>query len=79
MVQRYVRYNSHELTIHVNFMVKCVCVGFGSNSFLTKMQPFLMDGHYKMDVISCMGYPRLDEVVPVMLCMVCYAMTKAPT
>ena len=38
MVHRYVRYNGHELTIRVNFMVN-VCVwggGFGSNGFVTK-------------------------------------------
>jgi hypothetical protein len=32
MVHCYVRDNSYGLTIHVNFMVKCVCyMGLGSN------------------------------------------------
>jgi hypothetical protein len=51
-------------------MVKCVCVlykGFGSNGFVTKVQPFSMVGHYKMDVISGMGHLRSDLVVPLVL------------
>ena len=48
MVYRYVRYNGHGLIIQVNFMVKCVCVRFGSNGFMTMMQPFPMDGHYRL-------------------------------
>jgi hypothetical protein len=50
-----------------------VCVlyrGFGSNGFVTKVQPFPMDGHYKMDIISGVGHPRLDSVMPLVLCMV---------
>ena len=48
----------------------CVCVGFGSNGFMTKAQPFPMDGHYRTDVISGVGNPRLDLVVPLVLCTV---------
>jgi hypothetical protein len=44
-----------------------VCVGFGSNGFVTKTQLFPMDGHYRMDVINGMGHPRSDSFVPLVL------------
>jgi hypothetical protein len=65
MVHRYVQYNSHGLTIQVNFMVN-VCVrggGFRSNGFVIKTQPFAMHGHYRTDVISSVGHPMSDLVV----------------
>jgi hypothetical protein len=82
MVHRYVQYNGHGL-IQVNFMVS-VCVeggggGFGSNGFVTKMQPFLMDGHYRMNIISSVGHPRSDSVVSLVLRTVFCAMAGAPT
>jgi hypothetical protein len=85
MVHRYVWYNGYELTIQVSFMAN-VCFfffwegggGFGSNGFVIKMQPFPVDGHYKMDVISGVGHPRSDSVVPLVLRMVCYIMARAP-
>jgi hypothetical protein len=43
---------------------------FGSNGFVIKTQPFPMDGHYRMDIISGVGHPRLDSVVTLVLCMV---------
>jgi hypothetical protein len=50
----------------------CVCGGggggFGSNGFMTKVQSFPMDGYYKTDIISSMGQPRSDSVVPLVLC-----------
>jgi hypothetical protein len=49
----------------------CVLYGaFASNGFVTKVQPFPMDGHYRTDIISSVGHPRLDLVVPLVLCMV---------
>ena len=63
-------YNGHRLTIHVNFMVQCVCVSFRFNGFVTKMQLFPMDGHYRINIISSVGYSRSDSVVPLVLCMV---------
>ena len=48
-------------------MVKCVYVGFGSNGFVTEVQPFPMDGHYRTGIITGVGHPRLDSVVPLML------------
>jgi hypothetical protein len=85
MVHRYVWYNDDGLTIQASFMVNvCVCVGggggggFGFNGFVTKMQPFPIDGHYRTDVISSVGHPRSDSVVSLVLYMVCCAMVGAP-
>jgi hypothetical protein len=55
----------------------CVWEGFGSNGFVIKTQPFPMDGHYRTDVISGVGHPRSDLVVPLVLRMVCCAMVRA--
>jgi hypothetical protein len=70
MVYWYLRYNSHEHTVRVNFMIKCVCVGFGSNGFVTKTQIFPMDSHYRTKVISKVGHPKSDSVVSLVLCTV---------
>ena len=53
-------------------MVKCVCRvgGFGSSGFVTKVQPFPMDDHYKMDITRGVGHSRLDLVVPLVSCMI---------
>jgi hypothetical protein len=32
----------------------------------------LTDGHYRMNIISSVGHPRLDSVIPLMLCTVAY-------
>jgi hypothetical protein len=58
-------------------MVSMCVRGFGSNGFVTKMQPFSMDGHYRMDIISGVGHPRSDSVMPLVLCTVCCAIIKA--
>jgi hypothetical protein len=74
MIHRYVRYNGYGLTIWVSFMVNvCVCVrgGFGFNGFMTKVQLFPIDGHYKTDVISGVGHLRLDSVMQLLLRIVC--------
>jgi hypothetical protein len=60
-------YNDHGLTIQVNFTIKCVCVGFGSSGFVTKMQSFPLDGHYRTNIISDVGYPRLNSIMLLML------------
>ena len=73
MVHRYVQYNGHGYTIHVNFMVKCLCVSFGSNGFMTKTQSFPMDGHYRTDVISGVDHPKSNAVVPLVLRTICRA------
>jgi hypothetical protein len=64
------QYNGHRLTIRVNFIIKCVCVDFGSIGYMTKIQSFLMDGHYRTDIISGVGHPRSDLVVLLVLCTV---------
>jgi hypothetical protein len=83
MVHRYIRYNGHTLTIQVSFTVNvCVCVGgeggFESNGFVTKMQPFPMDNHFRTNVICSVGHPRSDLVMPLVLHTVCCAMAGAP-
>jgi hypothetical protein len=70
MIHWYVWYNGHGLTIRVNFIVKCVYVGFTSNGFVTKTQSFPMDGHYRTNIISIVGHPKSDLVVPLVLCIV---------
>jgi hypothetical protein len=60
-------------------MVKCVCVSFRSNGFVAKMQLFPMDGHYRTDFISGVGHSRSDSIVPLVVRMVCCAMTGTPT
>jgi hypothetical protein len=41
--------------------------GFGSNGFVTKVQPFPMVGHYKMDAISGVDHLKSDSIVPLVL------------
>ena len=55
----------------LNDMVKCVCsIGLGSNGCF--MAEAALMGHYKMEIISGVGYPRLDSVMPLVLCSVQY-------
>jgi hypothetical protein len=65
------RDNGHGLIIQVSFVVNvCVCGGFRFNGFVTKMQPFIIDGHYMTNIISAVGHSRLDFIVPLVLCTV---------
>ena len=68
MVQWYVRDNDYKLIIHVNFIIKCVCyISLRSNDcFMTDAA--LIDGQYKMDIISIVGPPEvgLSRVTSVM-------------
>jgi hypothetical protein len=72
MVHRYVRDNGHGLTIHVNFMVKCVCYFMvkceycGSNGYFVTGAA-LMGGHYRIYIISGVGHPMSDSVMPLVL------------
>jgi hypothetical protein len=46
-------------------------MNFGSNDcFMAGVA--LMDGHYKMDIISSVGHLKLDLVVSLMFCTVVY-------
>jgi hypothetical protein len=73
MVRQYVRYK-RPWAYYIDFILwSNMCVlngGFGSNDFVTKVQPFPMIGHYKMNIISSVGHPRSDSVVPLVLRMV---------
>jgi hypothetical protein len=72
MAHRYMRDNGNGLTIHVNFMIKCVCyMGLGSNGS-DQTSVALMGSHYKTYIISSVGHPRSNSVVPLVLCMVAY-------
>ena len=62
--------NSHEFTILVNFMVKCVYyIGLGSNGCFA-VGGALTVGHYRTYIISGVGHLRSDSIVPLMLWMV---------
>jgi hypothetical protein len=67
-----VRDNDYVLTIQVNFMVVCVwgVGGFESNGFVTKVQPFPINGHYRTSIISGIGHSRSNSVMLLVLCMV---------
>jgi hypothetical protein len=72
MVNRYARDNGYGLTIYVNFIIKCVCyMGFGSNGCFMAGAA-LTDSHYKTNIISGIGHPRSDSVMPLVLCIVTY-------
>ena len=61
------RDNGHGLTIHVNFMVKCVrYMGRGSNGcFVTGAA--LMGSHYKTYIICDVGHLMSDLVMLLVL------------
>ena len=73
MVHWYVRDSNHGLTIHVYFMVKCVCdiwdLDLMAVSCLAQLNKA---GHYKMYIISGVGHPRSDMVMTLMLWKVAY-------
>jgi hypothetical protein len=59
------------LLYRLHTMVKCEYGGcFRSNGFVTKVQPFPMDGHYITGIISGVEHLRSYLVVPLVLCMV---------
>jgi hypothetical protein len=67
MIYQYMRDNGHELTIHVNFMVKCICyMSHRSNGYFATGAA-LMGGHYKTYIISRVGHPALDFVMLLVL------------
>jgi hypothetical protein len=60
------QYNGHGLIIYVSFMVKCVCD-------IWALDPMVVRGrhsHYRIGIIRGVGHPRLDSVVPLVLCTV---------
>jgi hypothetical protein len=58
--------------------IVCVWGGFRSNGFVTKMQLFPMNGHYRTSIISYVGHLRSDSIVALVLHTVCCAMAGAP-
>ena len=60
------------LLYRLNNMVKCVCyMSIGSNGYFV-IDLALMGGHYRMDVINGVSHPRLDSILPLVLCIVTY-------
>ena len=61
-----------SLLYRLSNMVKCVFyMGIRSNGcFVTNAA--LMDDHYMANIISYVGHPRSNLVMPLMLCMVAY-------
>jgi hypothetical protein len=43
---------------------------FGSNGLVIKTQPFIIDDHYRTDIIIGVGYPRSNSIVSLVLCTV---------
>jgi hypothetical protein len=69
----------HVLTIHVNFMVKCVCyTGLWIHWFrdLGVTIPNVLVTIGRTSLVG-VGHSRSDSIVPLMLCMICYAMVRA--
>jgi hypothetical protein len=53
-------------------MVKCMCyMGLESNGCFMAGGA-LTGGHYRTNIISGVGHPRLDSVVPLVLCTAAY-------
>ena len=72
MVHQYVRDKGHGLTIYVKFMVKCVCyMGLLSNGCFM-IGAALTSSHYRTVIISGVGHPRSDSIMPLLLCTVAY-------
>jgi hypothetical protein len=61
-----------SLLYRLDNMIKCVCyMDIGSNGcFVTSAA--LMGNHYRTNIISSVGHPRSDLVVPLVLCMIVY-------
>ena len=66
--------NGHEFTIHVNFIVKCICVirVLDKMFICDRCSHFLMVGHYMTYIISSVGHLRSDSARLLVLWMVAY-------
>jgi hypothetical protein len=68
----------HVLTIHISFIVKCVCytrlwIHLFRDLGVTIPNVLVTIG--RMSLVG-VGYSRSDSIVPLMLCTVCYAMAE---
>jgi hypothetical protein len=71
--------NGHGLTIHVSFMVKCVCyMGLWIHWFCDH-GAIIPNGSVITGQTSLVGvgYSRLDSIMPLMLCTICCPMVGA--
>jgi hypothetical protein len=61
-----------SLLYKLSDIVKCMCyIDLRSNGcFVTSVAS--MGDHYKTDIISGVGHPRSNSVVPLALCMITY-------
>jgi hypothetical protein len=60
------------LLYRFNDIVKCVCyMSLGSNGCFV-IGATLTSDHYRTYIISGVDYPRLDSIVPLVLCTVAY-------
>jgi hypothetical protein len=71
----------HVLTIHVSFMVKCVCYTKLWIYWFHDLNTTIPNGLVTTGWTSLIGvgHSRSDSIVPLMLRLVCYAMTGALT
>jgi hypothetical protein len=67
------------LTIHVNFMVKCVCYTRLWLHWFRDLGAIIPNGSITTGrtLLVRVGHSRSDSIVPLILHMVCYAMAKA--
>jgi hypothetical protein len=71
--------NGHGLTIHVSFMVKCVCYMRLWIHLFRDLNATIPNGSVTIGQTSLVGvgHSRSYSIVPLMLSTVCYAMAGA--
>ena len=72
MVRWYMRYNNHELTIPTLWLGQMCVIGALDLIVVFLAGAALTGSHYRMDIISSVGHPRLNLVVPLVFCTVAY-------
>jgi hypothetical protein len=68
----------HGLTIHVSFMVKCVCYTRLWIHWFCDLDATIPNGSVTIGRTSLVGvgHSKSDSIVPLMLCTICYAMAE---
>jgi hypothetical protein len=71
--------NGHELTIHVSFMVKCVCYTGLWIHWFRDHGATILNGSVTIGQTSLVdvGHSRSNSIVPLMLRTLCCAMARA--